>query len=212
MLGQAISTYKKIQMDFIGKLSMENKEIINEVPFFDEGYLSTQINRLKEEHARVCTELKIAYELNLDSKYEEEKRKKLRLKRDSLEIKMLHYAVNSLNSLEMCKVLAKGKNLKIEKLISALELYKDNDKEAITEFALYFLDNAVDKGYYLGNKLYGKLLLENGKADIAREHLEYAVQMRVDDVELLTLLEECYKMLRQTYEEKITKEVLQILG
>ena len=93
-----------------------------------------------------------------------------------------------------------------------MELYKDNDKDAITEFALYFSDNAVDKGYYLGNKLYGKLLLENGKANIAREHLEYAVQMRVDDVELLTLLEECYKMLRQTYEEKITKEVLQILG
>ena len=211
MLGQAIAAYKKLQMDFIGKLSVENEDVINEVPFFDEGYLATQIERLKEEHARVSTELRVSYELNDNSDYEVEKRRKLKLQRDALETKMIHYAVNSLNSLEMCKMLAKGKKLKIEELVSALEMYKDNDAGAIKEFDSYFSNNEITKGYYLGNKLYGKLLLEDGRVKEAKEHLEYAVQMRVDDVELLGLLEQCYKTLGQVYEEMITKEVLQIL-
>lgn len=212
MIGQAISAYKKMQMDFIGKLSIDNEKIINEVPFFDEGYLATQIERLKDEHARVSTELKIAYELNINSEYEVEKRRKLKLQRDVLETKMIHYAVNTLNSLEMCKMLAKGKNLQIEKLICAMELYKENNRNAISEFDAYFSNNEITKGYYLGNKLYGKLLLADGRSKEAKEHLEYAVQMRVDDVELLTLLEQCYKSLGQECEGKITKEVLQILA
>jgi hypothetical protein len=212
MLGQAVAAYKKLQMDIIGKMSIGCEEIINEVPFFDEGYISTQIERLKKEHEIAANELKIATELNIDSEFEENKRRNLKKKLDVIETMMVHYAINSLNSIQMCRNLSSGKNLKIEKLIDSLEAYAMSDKQtAYISFYGYFKDNSIESAYFLSNKVYGKLLIENKKYDEALKHLEYAVQLRVDDMELLMLLKECYTKLELDFEGGITSEVIQIL-
>lgn len=158
-VGKAVAAYQKFQMDMIGKLSIESKNMLEEVPFLDEGYIYTQIERLKRQHEDISRDLKISTDLNLQSDYEQQKRITLKSKLDRVEIKMLYYALNSFNSLDLCKTLSVGKNIKVTNLIMALEQYQaGNLEEAEKSFQAYFLDNSIESAFFLGNKVYGKLL------------------------------------------------------
>ena len=212
-IGKAVSAYQKFQMDMIGKLSVESENMLEEVPFLDEGYIYTQIERLKKEHEDLSRDLKISMELNLQSDYEQQKKVRLKSKLDKVEIKMLYYALNSFHSLDLCKKLCTGKNIKVTKLIMALEQYQDGNMEQAEElFKAYFSDNSVESAFFLGNKIYGKLLYKKGRMQEALVHLEYAVQLKVDDMELLLLLERAYQKTNRELEQKLMGEVCQILG
>ena len=132
-IGKAVSAYQKFQMDMIGKLSIESENMLEEVPFLDEGYIYTQIERLKKEHEDLSRDLKISMDLNLQSDYEQQKKVRLKSKLDKVEIKMLYYALNSFRSLDLCKTLCTGKNIKVTKLIMALEQYQDGNMEQAEE-------------------------------------------------------------------------------
>lgn len=83
-MGKAISAYKKLKLDLIGKFSIESMNVLEEVPLFDEGYIFTQIERLKQQHEDVARELKISVGLNIQSEYERHKRLQLKAKLDSI--------------------------------------------------------------------------------------------------------------------------------
>ncbi len=212
-IGKAIAAYQKLQMDMIGKLSVGSESILEETPFYDEGYIYTQIERLKREHEDVSRDLKIATELDIQSEYEQQKKVQLKARLDKIEVRMMYYAINSIHSLELCKMLVKGKNIKIAGLIEALDYYqKGNFVEAEREFARYFADNSVDTALFLGNKIYGKILLKNGSIEAALVHLEHAVQLKVDDKELLMMLQNIYQTTNRELEQRMVNEVCQILG
>ena len=212
-IGKAVSAYQKFQMDMIGKLSVESENMLEEVPFLDEGYIYTQIERLKKEHEDLSRDLKISMDLNLQSDYEQQKKVRLKSKLDKVEIKMLYYALNSFRSLDLCKTLCTGKNIKVTKLIMALEQYQDGNMEQAEElFKEYFSDNSIESAFFLGNKIYGKLLYKKGMIQEALVHLEYAVQLKIDDMEVLLLLEHAYQKTNHELEQKLVSEVCQILG
>lgn len=211
-VGKAVAAYQKFQMDMIGKLSIESKNMLEEVPFLDEGYIYTQIERLKRQHEDISRDLKISMDLNLQSDYEQQKRITLKSKMDKVEIKMLYYALNSFNSLDLCKTLSAGKNIKVTNLIMALEQYQaGNLEEAEKSFQAYFLDNSIESAFFLGNKVYGKLLYKKGMIEKALVHLEYAVQFKVNDMELLMLLQHAYQKTNRELEQQLVSEVCQIL-
>lgn len=210
--GKAVSAYQKLQMDMISRLSVGSEHMIDEVPFLDEGYIYTQIERLKKEHEDVSRDLKIAADLNIQSDYEIRKRESLRSKLNRLEIKIAYYAVNSFQSLELCKTLAKDKDIRLSGLVQALEFYQNNlTEQAESQFEQYFAVNGIESGIFLGNKIYGKLLLQAGKIEKALTHLEYAVQLRIDDIELLGLLKNAYKAAGRKTEWSVVSEVCRIL-
>lgn len=212
-IGKAISAYHKLQMDMIGKLSIESENVLEEVPFLDEGYIYTQIERLKRQYEDISRDLKISMDLDIQSDYEQQKRTKLKSKLDRIEIKMLYYALNSFRSLDLCKTLTNGKNIKVTNLITALEQYKAGDIEQAEKlFYTYFSQNSIESAFFLGNKIYGKLLIKRGNVEEALMHLEHAVQLKVDDKELLMLLQHAYQKLNHELEQKLVSEICQILG
>ena len=212
-IGKAISAYQKLQMDMIGKLSSSGENVLEEVPFYDEGYIFTQIERLKREHENVSRDLKIAIELNAQSDCELQKRIQLKAKLDRIEVKMMYYAINSFRSLRLCKALVNGKDIKIVGLIQALEYYHEgNLAQAEEMFYRYFKENCVESAFYLGNKIYGKLLLNKGNTEEALLHLEHAAQMKVNDKELLMMLQNAYQVMQKELEKSIVDEICQILG
>ena len=212
-IGKAVSAYQKFQMDMIGKLSIESENMLEEVPFFDEGYIYTQIERLKRQHEDISRDLKISIDLDIQSDYEQQKRTKLKSMLDRVEIKMLYYALNSFNSLDLCKKLCTGKNIKAVNLVTALEEYQAGKMEqAVKLFHAYFSENSIESAYFLGNKVYGKLLFKRGMIEESLVHLEHAVQLKTDDMELLMLLQHAYQKANQELEQKIVSEVCQILG
>lgn len=199
-IGKTVSAYQKFQMDMIGKFSIESENILEEVPFLDDGYIYTQIDRLKKQHEDISRDLTISMDLDIASDYEQQKRIKLKAKLDRVEIKMLYYALNSFRSLNLCKTLANGKNIKVTNLIMALEQYQAGDIEQAGKlFHAYFLENSVESAFFLGNKVYGKLLFKRGMVEEALLHLEYAVQLKVDDKELLMLLQQAYQKLNYAW-------------
>ena len=213
ILGDGIAVYQTLQMDMIGKLSVGSEKIIDEVPFYDEGYISTQIERLKRVYEDVSHELKTAVELNIQSDYEQHKRLLLKSRLDKIELKLLYYAMNSFESLDLCRKLMNGKNVKVAGLIQALEYYRKGDAEqSKVLFCNFFKDNSVESGFYLANKIYGKLLIKAGEVEKALKHMEYAVQLKVDDIELLFLLEQAYKKTGRQMEKEVVDEVCRILG
>lgn len=211
MIGKAAATYKKFQMDLIGRMSVGNEDIIYEIPFFDEGFINTQIERLKRKHEMLFTEMKISQELNTE--YEISKRKKLKIQIEVIETKIVHYAINSFKSLPLCRELVRGKDLKIEGLIDALECYCDNDKnQAGAKFFEYFRENKIESAYFLGNKTYGIILAESGKYEEALRHLEYAVQLRVNDTGLLIWMKKAYLAIGKQFEADRISDALYVLG
>lgn len=212
-IGKAVTAYQKFQMDIIGKLSIESENMLEEVPFFDEGYIYTQIERLKRQHEDISRDLKISIDLDIQSDYEQQKRTKLKSMLDRVEIKMLYYALNSFNSMDLCKKLCTGKNIKVVNLIAALEKYQAGEMEQAGKlFHTYFSENSVESACFLGNKVYGKLLFKSGMIEKSLVHLEHAVQLKPDDMELLMLLQHAYQKTNQELEQKIVSEVCQILG
>lgn len=212
-MGKAVSAYKKIKLDLIGKFSIESKNVLEEVPFFDEGYVCAQIERLKQQHEDIARELKISVDLNMQSEYEQNKRIQLKAKLDRIEIKIIYYALNSFNSLDLCKTLCIGKNIKVTNLIIALEQYQAGDiEQAEQTFRTYFSENDIESAFFLGNKIYGKLLFKRGLYKESLLHLEYAVQFKVDDMELLIMLQHAYQKTNQEFEHELVSEVCQILG
>ena len=211
IIGKAVDIYRKLQMDMIGKLSVENEDIINECPFFDEGYISAQIERLKKEHERLLIELNASKQVDTD--YEIKRSATLNNQINAVEVKIIHYAVNSFAALPLCKKLADGKGLKIEKLILALDEYKAGKIDSSQKlFAEYFGSSNIEAGYFLGNKIYGHILIEAGKTREGLAHLEHAVQLRVNDTELLAWLKEVYETLDMSFESDRVEEAMKILG
>lgn len=212
MIGQAVVAYRKLQMDMIDKLSVGSENVIDEVPFFDEGYIFTQIERLKKKYENVSRELKISEELNEQSDYEVAKREKLKKMLEKTELKIVYLSLNSFKSLEMCRKLVKGKDYKVTCLLQALEFYHNKDeKNAEEQFEQYFADNLLNSGYYLGNKIFGTLLFRKGETKRALQHLECAVQFNINDLELLSLMQEAYEKLGLVFEKEIVSEVIGIL-
>ena len=212
VIGKAVSTYQKFQMDMIGKLSIESENMLEEVPLLDEGYIYTQIERLKRQHEDISRDLKISIDLDIQSDYEQQKRIKLKSMLDRVEVKMLYYALNSFNSLDLCKKLCAGKKIKVAKLIMALEEYHAGELELAKKlFQAYFSENSIESAFFLGNKVYGKLLFKNGNIEEALVHIEHAIQLKPDDMELLMLLQHAYQKTNRELERKLVMEICEIL-
>ncbi|QFJ54342.1 hypothetical protein [Pseudobutyrivibrio xylanivorans] len=210
MIGKALATYKKIQMDMIGKLSIDNEEVIYECPFLDEGYINAHIERLKLKYGDLQQELKVSCELNTD--YEIQKRDEIKRQILDVEESMITYAVNSFKALELCRSLAKGKKLRIELLMDALDNYNKGAKDAAFDlFNHYFAESDITRGYFLGNKIYGHLLIDKGDYEKGLLHLVYAASLRVNDIELLIWLKEAYKMNGMDFESERVEDVLEVL-
>lgn len=213
VIGKGIAAYQTVQMDIIGKLSVGSEHVIDEIPFYDEGYISTQIERLKTEHEDVARDLKIATELASKSDDAVEKKAKLKAKMEKIEVRILYYAMNSFASLDLCKLLLKGKNIQAVGVIKALEHYQNGDiSEAKEEFKKYFEAKGIAAGFFLPNKTYGEILLKDDGAQVALPHLEYAIQLKVDDRELLMMLADAYERTGKWMEKSLVNEVCQILG
>lgn len=60
--------------------------------------------------------------------------------------------------------------------------------------------------------MYGKLLIKAGDIENALIHLEHAVQLKIDDKELLDLLQDIYSRLNLETELMLAEEVYKILG
>lgn len=163
-IGKAVSAYQKLQLDMIGKFSRESNNVLEEVPFLDEGYLYTQIERLKRKHQDLSRDLRISKELELSSEYEIQKRMKLKSQLDRVEVKMLYYALNSFQSLELCKTLSQGKEIKVTGLIQAQEEYQDGKQEVAEGlFEEYFSQNTVESAFFSWKQDMRETVIKKGK-------------------------------------------------
>ena len=75
----------------------------------------------------------------------------------------------------------------------------------------YYRKYGSVEDHYLINKVFGLLLVEQGKYEKASAFLTYALQFIPDDIECLQVLATCYRQLRESNKEAVIKEVLEVL-
>ena len=213
MLEKIVTLYRKAEMGIISGLSGASAGVIDEVSFYDVGYMQSQIGRIQKELRNITKELETAFELKDNSDYGKKHIAELMEQRELLLYRMVFLASNSFKNLDDCVKMAEGHRFPFMKCVQALQEYQTGNKnEAFRLLESYYREHGSVEEHYLINKVFGLLLAEHGFYEKAVPFLTYALQFIPDDMESLNMLKKCYKQMRKPDREMIVSEILELLN
>lgn len=213
MVDNIVSLYQKARRGIISTLSGTEGIVLDETDFYDVGYMQSQIGRIQRELKQITDNLQqsIAVEKATDSvkKY----RNELMERREYLTFYLIFLASNSFSNLDNCVQIADGFDFEFMKCIDGLQEYHRGNKEKSFQILEdYYKDHGNVAEHYLINKIFGLLLLEQGKFDKAIGFLKYALQFIPDDEESLTGLRQCYMNVNNQNKVAVVDEILALLS
>ena len=212
MLEKIAIPYHKLQMAIISSLSGESSSVIEEVSFYDVGYMQTKVGRIQRQLKRITSEIEIALEIKNNSAYDKKQIAILMEQREQLLYHMIFLASNSFKNLDYCVELAKGHDFVFMQCIKGLQEYEAGNKEkAFIYLKNYYKEYGNVEEHYLVNKIFGLLLAEKGQYRQAVSFLSYALQFIPDDIETLNILKMCYRQLKEIDREEVVNEILSVL-
>lgn len=212
MLEKIVTLYRKAEMGVISGLSGASADVIDEVSFYDVGYMQSQIGRIQKELKRITSELETAYEIKDNSEHGKKHIAELMEQRERLLFHMIFFASNSFKNLDDCIRLAEGKQFPFMQCVRALDEYQSgNRSKAFQLLDAYCQKYGSVEEHYLINKVLGLLLTENEFYEKAIPFLTYALQFMPDDTESLEMLKICYKQTNESSKEKVVDEILTLL-
>ncbi|WP_237737294.1 hypothetical protein [Clostridium carboxidivorans] len=208
-----IKAYNDTKIAIIQKLSQSDEGTLQETEFLDDGTIYCRIERLKEKFSSVNQEIEMLINYDKKDNYYTEKLRQLNTKKNEISLNLAFLASNNLNNLDTCEKITTGLNTDFKLCITALKYYKVGDeKSAFESFYEYFKNKSGVIDHYLINKIYGLLLYKYKQYKIALPLLRKSAEKRPEDVEIHRILKEIYLILSMKHEEKIEKNILEVLG
>lgn len=213
MLEKIATLYRKAEMGLISGLSGTTSCVIDEVNFYDVGYMQTQIERIKKELKRITDELGVQVELNDNSDYAKQHTAELMEQRERLLFHMVFLASNSFSNLDSCIKLSVGHHWDFMDCIRGLQAYQAGQKDrAFQQIEAYYRQHGKVEEHFLINKVFGLMLTEKGQHKKAIPFLTYALQFVPDDTECLQKLKLCYQKDGNTDRASVVSEILALLS
>ena len=213
MLEKIVTLYRKAEMGVISGLSGVSAGVIDEVSFYDVGYMQSQIGRIQKELKRITGELETTLEIKDNSDYGKKHTAELMEQRQRLLFHMVFLASNSFKNLDDCIRMAEGHKFTFMQCVQALKEYQSGSKnKAFQLLEAYYREYGSVEEHYLVNKVFGLLMAENGFYAKAVPFLTYALQFVPDDTESLDMLKVCYGQMNKSGRETIISEILALLG
>ena len=165
VLEKIATLYRKAEMGLISGLSGTTSCVIDEVSFYDVGYMQTQIERIKKELKHITDDLSVQVEVKDSSDYAKRHRAELMEQRERLLFHMVFLASNSFNNLDSCMKMAEGHQWEFLDCIRGLQAYHAGQKDrAFQQIEAYYRQHGKVDEHFLVNKVFGLLLAENGTA------------------------------------------------
>ncbi|MCR5727369.1 MAG: hypothetical protein K6G24_07875 [Lachnospiraceae bacterium] len=212
-ISKGVSLYRKLQLSIVEKSSGTSCEVLNESGFYDVGYMTSRVERAKNELRSVSVRISAERELSDTSKSGEMRLKELSDKKESLIFEIAFLGSNNIKNLDDCLNMIEGRGYAFASCIEALKKYRDGDRsKAFFELESYHRSKGDVKDHFLVNKIYGLLLVENGREDEAVRYLTIALQLLPDDKESLAALKRCYGIQKHSAKERVVSEVMELLG
>lgn len=203
-----ITSYKKMEMELISDLAGDIFSELDEVEFYDLGYVQSQISRLQKQLKEIKKDIKLHLQDNKRIDYVDE----LLHRREQLVFYMIFWASNSFKNLKDCELLAEGYHFPFMKCIEALKQYDAGEKEqAYRILEEYISVYGIVEKHFLVNKVFGVLLLEKKKYQKAVCFLSEALQYIPDDKDCLKAIESCYEQLNEIDKSQIIREIRMVL-
>lgn len=213
MLEKIITLYRKAEMGIINEMSGASENVMDEIAFYDVGYMQSKISKIQTEIQRITKEIEISLEVNESSDYEKERRSRLMEEREHLLFHMIFLASNSFKNIDDCIEMSDGHNFAFRQCIRALKEYQSGKHEnAFVLLEEYYRSHGNVEKHFLVNKVFGLLLMEKNLHQKAIAFLTYALQFVPDDVECLTALGTCYKVMDESDKANIVNELLSVLS
>ena len=213
MIVEKITTmYRKAQMGLVGSLAGTADMVIDEVCFYDVGYMQTHIDRIKKEMSRVSNDLKAQYNVQDSSDYGKRRIGELMKEREQLLLQMIFLASNSFANLESCVAMANGHSFDFMRCVNGLLAYQRGDKQkSYHVLEDYIKEHGNIDGHFLINKVFGLLLMDKGMHQKAIPYLSCALQYIPTDTECLDALQHCYQTCGNTGSASVVSDVLALL-
>lgn len=213
VLEKIATLYRKAEMGFISGLAGTTSCVIDEVSFYDVGYMQTQIERIKKELKRITDDLGVQVEVKDNSDYAKRHIAELMEQREQLLFHMVFLASNSFNNLDSCVNLSDGHDWEFLDCIRGLQAYRAGQKDiAFHQIEAYYRQHGKMEKHFLINKVFGLLLAEKGQYQKAISFLTYALQFVPDDTECLQKLKLCYQKVGNTGRASVVNEILAVLN
>lgn len=213
VLEKIATLYRKAEMGIISGLSGTTSCVIDEVSFYDVGYMQTQIERIKKELKRITDDLSVQVELKDSSDYAKKHMAELMEQRERLLFQMVFLASNSFSNLDNCLNLSAGHQWGFLDCVRGLQAYRAGQKDkAFQQIEAYYRQHGKVEKHFLINKVFGLLLAEKGQYQKAISFLTYALQFVPDDTECLQKLKLCYQKVGNTGRASVVNEILAVLN
>lgn len=205
-----VKGYKDSKLAVINKFTDSGGGTFEENGFLDDGYITAKINRLKRIYEKLEGELELVlkYE-NQSDEWTKEKIVRLINEQKSIRINIAFLASNSFEGAKSSMKLIEDIDTDFRLCIEALILYDTGYEDlSLIKFHEYLKSKNEPINHYLINKTFGTLLCNKGQYRQAITIFQKAVEKRPEDLELHTLLKDCYERCGMLFEKEIEDSIL----
>ena len=211
MLNKIYTSFKKTELALINNASGAANEFLDELEFYDEGYMQTKISRIQKEIEDITSKISNEIEYK-NSSVESETVDELVSRREQLIFYLVFLASNSYNNLDACFNVMDGYYLDFMKCVQAISLYKEGrKKDAYTLLVEYLQEYSNFENHFLANKVFGLLLVELKDYSNAIKFLQYALEFIPNDKECIEQLRICYRHENNVKAASVMDEISQLL-
>ncbi len=211
MLNKIYTSFKKTELALINNASGAANEFLDELEFYDEGYMQTKISRIQKEIEDITSKISNEIEYK-NSSVESESVDELVSRREQLIFYLVFLASNSYNNLDACFNVMDGYYFDFMKCVQAISLYKEGKKkESYTLLVEYLQEYSNFENHFLANKVFGLLLVELKDYSNAIKFLQYALEFIPNDKECIEQLRNCYRRENNVKAASVMDEISQLL-
>ncbi len=205
--------YNDLKIKSIKKIAGINSDnLLQESPFFDSGYIKTQVKNLKEEFSTISNEINSLYNSFSKDELKNTNINELIRKKNKIIYNIVFLSSNSFKNLNYCLKLLNNLDLDFEICIYGLKEYqKGNNAEAFQYLNEYLGEQEILLDHYLINKVYGLLLMKTEQYKLARLYLLKAVEKKPADIEIHRLLKKIHEHLNEEFAADVEKNIIELL-
>lgn len=207
-----IKGYNDSKLAIVKKFTDSGGDSLEENDFLDDGYISTKISCLKKRYQKNEGELQLALEYEKKSdEWTKEKIARLINEQRSIRMNIAFMASNSFDGAKKSLNLIDDIDSDFKQCLEALILYHSGQEDAsLIKFHDFLKNEKEPIDHFLINKIFGKLLCAKRQYRQAIPILQKAVEKRPEDVELHTMLIECYDRCGMSFEKLLEGSIVEL--
>ena len=201
----------KSRMQFIEKVLGDGNFFRQEMTFFDDGKVTSEIDKMQENYRKISTE--IDFVENTASPEEKNARLNFLYKRQ-IEIleEVAFQSSQRLEKVPACLKLLDGLKSDFTLCLQGLQKYSSGEIELAKKFFESYLAKHKNFGeHYQLNKIFGMMKLSARDYKVAKIYLQKVTQICPEDIEVHSALAKIYRQIGNTRGEIIETKILKLL-